>query len=62
MAPTERQSMTHPGFVRITSGVRGGVNAEKTLGGASRLEPLPLAPSSSHRLMQIFGSVVPING
>ena len=42
--------------------VDGGVHAEKTLGGASRLEPLPLAPSSSHRLMQIFGSVVPING
>jgi len=38
--------------------VDGGVHAEKTLGGASRLEPLHFALSSSHRLMRIFGSIV----
>src|SRR6516162_627442 len=38
--------------------VDGGVHAEKTLGGASRLEPLHFALSSSHRLMRVFGSVV----
>ena len=38
--------------------VNGGVHAEKMLGGASRLEALHLALSSSHRLMRVFGSVV----
>ena len=38
--------------------VNGGVHAEKMLGGASRLEALHLALSSSHRLMRVFGSIV----
>ena len=38
--------------------VDGSVHAEKTLGGASRLEPLHFALASSHRLMRIFRSVV----
>jgi hypothetical protein len=38
--------------------VDGGVHAEKTLGGASRLEPLHFALSSSHRLMRVLGSIV----
>jgi len=38
--------------------VDGGVHVEKTLGGASRLEPLHFALSSSYRLMRIFGSIV----
>jgi len=38
--------------------VDGGVHAEKTLGGASRLEPLYFALSSSHRLMRIFRPIV----
>jgi hypothetical protein len=38
--------------------VDGGVHAEKTLGGVSRLEPLHFALSSSHRLMRIFGSII----
>jgi len=39
--------------------VDGSVHAEKTLCGASRFEPLHFALSSSHHLMQIFGSIVP---
>src|SRR5262249_40014057 len=35
-----------------------GMHAEKTLGGASRLEPLHFALSSAHRLMRVFGAVV----
>ena len=38
--------------------VDGGVYAEKTLGGANRLEPLHLALSPPHRLMRVFGSIV----
>ena len=38
--------------------VDGGVHAEEPLGGASRLEPLHFALSSSHRLMRVFGSIV----
>ena len=36
----------------------GGVDAEKALGGANRLEALHFALSPSHRLMRIFGSIV----
>ena len=36
----------------------GGVHAEKTLGGASRLEPLHFALSPSRGLMRVFGTVV----
>src|SRR6202035_4739617 len=38
--------------------VDGGVYAEEPLGGASRLEPLHFALSSSHRLMRVFGPIV----
>jgi hypothetical protein len=38
--------------------VDGGLHAEKPLGGASRLEPLHFALSSSHRLMRVFGPIV----
>jgi hypothetical protein len=38
--------------------VDGGVHAEKTLGRASRLEPLHLALSPPYRLMRVFGSIV----
>jgi hypothetical protein len=38
--------------------VNGGVHAEKTPGGASRLEPLHFVLSSSHRLMRVFGSII----
>jgi hypothetical protein len=37
--------------LEVESVVSGGVHAQKTLGGASRLEPLHFALSSSHRLM-----------
>lgn len=36
----------------------GGVHAEKTLGGTSRLKPLHFALSSSYRLMRVFSSIV----
>ena len=38
--------------------VDGGVHAEKTLGGASRLEALHFALSPWHRLMRVFGSII----
>jgi len=38
--------------------VNGGVHAEKALCGASRLEPLHFAPSSSHHLVRVFGSII----
>jgi len=38
--------------------VDGGVHAQKSLGGASRLEPLHFALSPSHRLVRVFGSIV----
>ena len=38
--------------------VDGGVHAEKTLGGASQLEALHFALSPSHRLKQVFGSII----
>jgi hypothetical protein len=38
--------------------VDGGVHGEKTLGRASRPEPLQFIVSSSHRLMWIFGPIV----
>jgi len=38
--------------------VDGGMHAEKTLSGASRLEPLHFALSSPHRLMRIFRPMV----
>jgi hypothetical protein len=44
--------------LKIEGVVNGSVHVEKTLGGASRLEPLHFALSSSHRLMRVFGSVV----
>ena len=44
--------------LKVESVVDGGVHAEKTLGGASRLEPLHFALSPSHRLMRVFGSIV----
>ena len=37
--------------LKVEGVVDGGVHAEKTLGGASRLEPLHFALSSSHRLV-----------
>jgi hypothetical protein len=39
--------------LKVEGVVDGGVHAEKTLGGVSRLEPLHFALSSSHRLMRI---------
>jgi hypothetical protein len=44
--------------LEVESVVDGGVHAEKTLGGASRLKPLQFALSSSDRLMRVFGSIV----
>jgi len=44
--------------LKVEGVVNGGVHAEKTLGGASRLEPLHFALSSSHRLMRIFCPIV----
>ena len=44
--------------LKVEGVVDGGVHAEKPLGGASRLEPLHFALSSSHCLMRVFGSVV----
>src|SRR5215467_4990791 len=44
--------------LKIEGVVNGGVHVEKTLGGASRLEPLHFALSSSHRLMRVFGPIV----
>ena len=44
--------------LKVEGVVNGSVHAEKTLGGASRLEPLHFALSSSHRLMRVFGSIV----
>ena len=38
--------------------VDGGVYAEKTLGGANRLEPLHFALSPPHRLMRVFGAII----
>jgi hypothetical protein len=45
--------------LKVEGVVNRGVHAEKPLGGASRLEPLHFALSSSHRLMRVFGSIVP---
>jgi hypothetical protein len=44
--------------LKVEGVVNGGVHAEKTLGGASRLEPLHFVLSSSHRLMRVFGSII----
>ena len=44
--------------LQVEGVVNGGVHAEKMLGGASRLEPLHFALSSSYRLMRIFGAIV----
>jgi hypothetical protein len=44
--------------LRVEGVVDGGVHAEETQGGASRLEPLHFALSSSHCLMRVFGSIV----
>ena len=44
--------------LKIEGVVNGGVHIEKTLGGASRLEPLHFALSSSRRLMRVLGSIV----
>jgi hypothetical protein len=44
--------------LEIEGVVDGGVHAKKTLRGASRLEPLHFALSSSYRLMRIFGSII----
>jgi hypothetical protein len=38
--------------------VDGGVHAEKTLGGASRLKALQLALASSHHLMRVFDAII----
>jgi len=44
--------------LKVEGVVDGDVNAEKTLSGAGRLEPLHLAFSSWHRLMGVSDSVV----
>jgi hypothetical protein len=44
--------------LEIEDVVDGGVHAEKPLGGASRLELLHFALSSSHCLMRVFGAVI----
>jgi hypothetical protein len=44
--------------LQIEGIVNGGVHAEEALGGSSRLEPLPLALSSSHGLMRILRPIV----
>jgi hypothetical protein len=44
--------------LEIEGVVDDGVQVEKPLGRASRLEPLHLALSPSHRLMRVFGSIV----
>ena len=44
--------------LEIEGVVDGGVHAEKPLGGASRLEPLHLVLSPSHRLMRVFGAII----
>jgi hypothetical protein len=44
--------------LKVEGVVDGGVHAEKPLGGASRLERLHFALSSSHRLMRVFGPIV----
>ena len=38
--------------------VNGGVHAEKTMDGTSRLEPLHFALASSHRLMRVLRPIV----
>src|SRR5215813_7591381 len=43
--------------LQVEGVVNGGVHAEKTLGGSSRLEPLQLALSSSLRLMQVLRAI-----
>jgi hypothetical protein len=45
--------------LKIEGVVDGSVHTEDALCGVSRLEPLHFVLSSSHRLMRIFGSVVP---
>ena len=44
--------------LKVEGVVDGGMHAEKTLNGASRLEPLHFVLSSSHRLMRIFGAII----
>ena len=44
--------------LEIEGVVDGGVHAEKSLGGTSRLEPLHFAFSPSHRLMRVFRPIV----
>jgi len=44
--------------LEVESVVDGGVHAQKSLAGASRLEPLHFALSPSHRLVRVFGSIV----
>jgi hypothetical protein len=48
----------HEMALKVEGVVNGGVHAEKTLSGASRLEPLHFALSPAHRLMRVFGSIV----
>jgi len=44
--------------LKVEGVVDGGMHAEKTLNGASRLEPLHFVLSSSHRLMRVFRPIV----
>src|SRR5215469_15055826 len=44
--------------LEVAGVVDGGVHGQKTLGGASRLEPLHFALSPSHRLMRILRPIV----
>ena len=44
--------------LKVESVVDGGVHAEKTLGGASRLEPLHFMLSSPHGLIRVFGPII----
>ena len=48
----------HEVALKVEGFVNGGVHAEETLGGSSRLEPLQLAFASSHYLMRIFRAIV----
>ena len=44
--------------LQVEGVVDGGVQAEKSLRGTGRLEPLHLALSPSHDLMRILGTIV----
>ena len=44
--------------LKVEGVVNGGVHAQETLGGSSRLEPLQLPFASSHYLMRIFRAII----